>query len=35
MPTIELVDLKDKYFVKKMIGHFSDVLIENKSLESK
>ena len=28
MPTIELVDLKDKYFRKKMIGHFSDVLIE-------
>ncbi len=28
MPTIELVDLKDKYFRKKMQGHFSDVLIE-------
>ena len=28
MPAIELVDLKDKYFRKKMIGHFSDVLIE-------
>ena len=27
MPAIELVDLKDKYFRKKMIGHFSDVLI--------
>ena len=27
MPTIELVDLKDKYFRKKMTGHFSDVLI--------
>ncbi len=27
MPTIELVDLKDKYFRKKMVGHFSDVLI--------
>ncbi|MDR6968016.1 primosomal protein N' (replication factor Y) [Flavobacterium arsenatis] len=29
MPEIELVDLKDKYFRKKMTGHFSDVLIEN------
>lgn len=28
MPGIELVDLKDKYFRKKMTGHFSDVLIE-------
>ncbi|MFV8443170.1 replication restart helicase PriA [Flavobacterium sp. LB2P44] len=28
MPLIELVDLKDKYFRKKMTGHFSDVLIE-------
>ncbi|MFV5684305.1 primosomal protein N' [Flavobacterium sp. GB2R13] len=28
MPKIELVDLKDKYFRKKMTGHFSDVLIE-------
>ncbi len=28
MPEIELVDLKDKYFRKKMSGHFSDVLIE-------
>ncbi len=27
MPVIELVDLKDKYFRKKMTGHFSDVLI--------
>ena len=27
LPTIELVDLKDKYFRKKMTGHFSDVLI--------
>lgn len=27
MPTIELVDLKDKYFRKKMTGHFSDILI--------
>ena len=28
MPVIELVDLKDKYFRKKMSGHFSDTLIE-------
>jgi primosomal protein N' (replication factor Y) len=28
MPEIELVDLKDKYFRKKMVGHFSDVLID-------
>jgi len=28
MPEIKLVDLKDKYFRKKMVGHFSDVLIE-------
>lgn len=28
MPEIELVDLKDKYFRKKMSGHFSEVLIE-------
>lgn len=27
MPDIELVDLKDKYFRKKMSGHFSDTLI--------
>lgn len=27
LPVIELVDLKDKYFRKKMTGHFSDVLI--------
>lgn len=27
MPNIELVDLKDKYFRKKMTGHFSDTLI--------
>ncbi|MFV8373103.1 replication restart helicase PriA [Flavobacterium sp. LB2P74] len=27
MPNIELVDLKVKYFRKKMTGHFSDVLI--------
>ncbi|HLA55045.1 MAG TPA: primosomal protein N' [Flavobacterium sp.] len=29
MPNIELVDLKDKYFRKKMTGHSSDTLIEN------
>jgi primosomal protein N' (replication factor Y) len=28
LPEIVLVDLKDKYFRKKMNGHFSDVLIE-------
>ena len=28
MPAIELVDLKDKYFRKRMNGHFSDTLIE-------
>jgi primosomal protein N' (replication factor Y) len=28
MPDIELVDLKDKYFRKKMTGHFSDTLLE-------
>jgi len=28
MPEIMLVDLKDKYFRKKMSGHFSDSLIE-------
>lgn len=28
LPEIELVDLKDKYFRKRMSGHFSDVLIE-------
>lgn len=28
MPDIELVDLKDKYFRKKMTGHFSDTLVE-------
>lgn len=27
MPNIKLVDLKDKYFRKRMTGHFSDVLI--------
>ncbi|OUD35892.1 primosomal protein N' [Flavobacterium sp. FPG59] len=29
MPQIELVDLKDKYFRKKMNGHFSDDLIQS------
>lgn len=29
LPEIELVDLKDKYFRKKMTGHFSDTLIED------
>ncbi|MCZ8196002.1 MAG: primosomal protein N' [Flavobacterium sp.] len=29
MPEIQLVDLKDKYFRKKMNGHFSDDLIES------
>ncbi len=29
MPEIELVDLKDKYFRKKMNGHFSDTLIDH------
>ncbi len=29
MPEIELVDLKEKYFRKKMNGHFSDVLMEH------
>ena len=29
LPEIELVDLKDKYFRKKMNGHFSDALIES------
>ncbi len=33
MPQIELVDLKDKYFRKKMTGHFSDTLIEQISSE--
>lgn len=28
LPEIELVDLKDKHFRKKMTGHFSDTLIE-------
>lgn len=28
MPEIVLVDLKDKYFRKKMSGHFSDTLVE-------
>ena len=29
LPEIELVDIKDKYFRKRMSGHFSDVLLEN------
>ena len=29
MPQIELVDLKDKYFRKKMNGHFSDDIIQS------
>ncbi len=29
LPDIEIIDLKDKYFRKKMTGHFSDILIEN------
>lgn len=29
MPEIQLIDLKDKYFRKKMNGHFSDDLIES------
>ena len=32
LPEIKLVDLKDKYFRKKMNGHFSDVLIEEITL---
>jgi primosomal protein N' (replication factor Y) len=28
LPDVELVDLKDKYFRKRMTGHFSDTLIE-------
>jgi primosomal protein N' (replication factor Y) len=28
MPEVQLVDLKDKYFRKKMTGHFSDTLIQ-------
>ena len=28
LPSIELVDLKDKYFRKRMTGHFSDTLID-------
>ena len=28
LPEVVLVDLKDKYFRKKMNGHFSDVLID-------
>lgn len=33
LPEIVLVDLKDKYFRKKMTGHFSDVLLENITTE--
>lgn len=29
LPLIEIVDLKDKYFRKRMAGHFSDDLIQN------
>lgn len=29
LPEIQLVDLKDKYFRKKMSGHFSDELLES------
>ena len=29
LPEIELVDLKDSYFRKKMNGHFSQILIDN------
>ena len=29
LPNIELVDLKDSYFRKKMNGHFSQILIDN------
>jgi len=32
MPDIELVDLKEKYFRKKMSGHFSDTLIDEITL---
>lgn len=32
MPVIELVDLKDKYFRKRMTGHFSDTLIDDITL---
>ncbi len=32
MPDIELVDLKGKYFQKKMLGHFSDTLLEEMNL---
>lgn len=28
LPEIELIDIKDKYFRKRMTGHFSDVLLE-------
>lgn len=29
LPEMEIIDLKDKYFRKKMTGHFSDVMIED------
>ena len=32
MPEIELTDLKDKYFRKRMTGHFSDTLLEEITL---
>ena len=32
MPVIELVDLKDKYFRKRMTGHFSDTLVDDITL---
>lgn len=32
MPIIELVDLKDKYFRKRMTGHFSDTLVDDITL---
>ena len=37
MPSVELVDLKDKYKRKKMTGHFSDVLLRaiEEALENK
>ena len=32
MPVVELVDLKDKYFRKRMTGHFSDTLVDDITL---
>ncbi len=32
LPEIKLIDLKDKYFRKKMIGHFSDELIVRREI---